>query len=110
MSMEEALKKMEEWVKKKIKSQPITSLTRSPLSSPSGWVEKRKEFEPSVKHQNEKRARRKPINVDVEPLSVSFLLKTSLWKNLDAFALVFPQLVLEEDQPIYERLGEINIF
>ena len=76
----------------------------------SEWVEKRKEFESSAIHQNKKRVRRKPIDIDVEPLYVSFSLKNSPWKNLDVFAQVFPQLMLKEDQPIYGRLGEINIF
>ena len=50
-----------------------------------------------------------PIDVDAEPLSISFPPKTSLWKDPNAFALVFPKLLLEEDQPIHERLGKISI-
>ena len=53
--------------------------------------------------------RRETINVDVEPTSVSFPSKISLWKNPDAFAAMFPQLVLEADRPVYERLGEVGI-
>ena len=45
----------------------------------------------------------------VEPISINLPPKTSLWKNLGVFTPVCSQLVLEEDQPIYERLGEINI-
>ena len=47
--------------------------------------------------------------MDVESISVIFLPKTSLWKNCNVFALVLPQLVFEEDQPIYEKLEEIDI-
>ena len=47
--------------------------------------------------------------MDVEPISVSFPSKTSLWKNPDAFASVFPQLILEADRPAYETLGEVGV-
>ena len=57
----------------------------------------------------EERVIREPIDVDVELVFVCFPPKTSLWKNPEAFAPVFSQLVLEEDQPIYESLREISI-
>ena len=47
--------------------------------------------------------------MDVEPISVSFPPKTLLWKNPKAFASVLPQLVFEEDQLVYEKVGEIVI-
>ena len=47
MSMEEALKHMEEHAKKKKKIKPSSVLAASPLSSPSGCGEKRREPEPS---------------------------------------------------------------
>ena len=100
---------MDEWAKKKRKPQPGTSSVVSHLSSLSRQVEKGKESELSTGHQKEKRARRESIDVDIGPLSVIFPPKTSLWKNPCAFTPVFPQFVLEEDQPIYERLGEISI-
>ena len=61
-----------------------------------------------MEHQKEKRARG-IIEVDVDSVSVNFPLGTSLWKNPKAFALVFPQLVLEEDQPVYEKVGMIGV-
>ena len=100
---------MEERAKKKRKPRPTTSLVGFPLSSPFERAEKRKEPKPSAGQQKEKRARREPIDVDAEPLSISLPPKTSLWKNPDALTPVFPKLVLEEDQPVYERLGEISI-
>ena len=39
----------------------------------------------------------------------NFSPTTSLWKNPNAFTLVFPQLVFEEDQPVYEKLEEIGV-
>ena len=47
--------------------------------------------------------------MDVVPLSIALPTKTSLWKNPSAFTSICSQLVLEEDQPHYEKLGESNI-
>ena len=64
---------------------------------------------PSEGRHKEKRSRRETIDVNIEPNSVSFPSKISLWKNPDAFASVFPQLVLEANRPVYEKLGEVGI-
>ena len=53
--------------------------------------------------------RSEPIDVDTEPFSINLPSKNLLWKNPSAFNFVCSQLVLEADQPIYERLGECNI-
>ena len=108
MSTEEALKKMQERAKKRKTPQGATT-SGSPLSSPPKRAEKRKEIGPSEGRHKEKRSRRETIDIDVEPTPVSFPSKISLWKNPDAFASVFPQLVLEADQPVYEKLGEVGI-
>ena len=47
--------------------------------------------------------------MDAEPITINLPPKTSLWKNLSAFASVCSQLVLENDQPIYERFRESDI-
>ena len=70
---------------------------------------KRKGIEPSEGRQKEKRARRDTIDVDLEPIFIGFLPKTSLWKNPDVFAPVLSQLVYEADQPVYEKLGQTGI-
>ena len=108
MSTEDALKKMHERAKKRKAHQTAMTLG-SPLSSPLARTEKKKEVGPTKGRQREKRSRRETIDVDVEPTSVNFPSKTSLWKNPDAFATMLPQLVLEADQPVYERLGEVRI-
>ena len=107
VSTEEALKKMEDRAKKKKKSQPTTS-AGSPFSRPPRRTEKRKETNPIVGQQKEKRIREK-IDIDVESISIDFLPKTSLWKNPKAFASVLPHLVFEEDKPIYEKVREIGV-
>ena len=58
---------------------------------------------PIAEQQKEKRIR-ETIDIDVEPISINIPPKTSLWKNPKAFALVFSQLVFEEDKPIYEKV------
>ena len=65
VSIEEALKWMEEWAKKKIMPRPTSSSAGSPLCSLPRRAEKEKETEPSVGHQKEKRARRETIDVKV---------------------------------------------
>ena len=96
-------------MKKKKTPQAATSSTGSPLSSPFGRGEKRKEVGLSEGRSKDKRARRKTIDLDVEPIFVGFPPKTSLWKNPDAFASIFPQLILEADRPVYEKLGEVGV-
>ena len=54
VSMDEALKKIEERAKKNKKPQPTSSAV-SPLSSPSRQSEKRKEIGPSEGHHSSKR-------------------------------------------------------
>ena len=89
VSTEEALKKMHERAKKK-KTHPVAATTGSPLSSPPRRAEKRKDVGPSEGQSKEKQLRRETIDVDAEPIAVSLPSKTSLWKNPDAFASVFP--------------------
>ena len=108
VSTEEALKKMQERAKKR-KTPPAAAASSSPLSRSPKRTEKRKEVGPGEGRTKEKRLRRETIDVDVEPTSVSFPAKTSLWKNPDAFASVFPQLILEADRPVYENLGEVGV-
>ena len=108
VSTKDALNKMHERAKKR--KAPQTKMTLgSPLSSPPTRTEKRKDVGPSEGRQREKWSRRETIDVDVEPTFVNFLSKTSLWKNPDAFTAVLPQLVLEADRPVYERLSEVGI-
>ena len=52
---------------------------------------------------------REIIDIDVELISINIPPKTSLWKNPKAFASVFPQLVFEEDKPIYEKVREVGV-
>ena len=108
VSTEKALKKMHERAKKK-KAPPAAAVSGSPLSSPPKRAKKRKDVGPSEGRSKEKRLRRETIDVDVEPTSVSFPSKTSLWRNPDAFASVFPQLILEPNRPVYEKLGEVGV-
>ena len=108
VSTEEALKRMQERAKKK-KTQPTVAISSSPLSSPPKRAENRKYAGPSEGWSKEKQLKRETINVDVEPTSVSFPSKTSLWKSPDAFASVFPQLILDADRPVYENLGNVGV-
>ena len=108
VSTEEALKKMQERAKKRKAPQAATA-SSSPLSSPPRRAEKRNDAGPSEGRNKEKRLRRETIDVDVEPTPVSLPSKVSLWKDPDAFASVFPQLILEADRPVYEKLGEVGV-
>ena len=91
----------------KKKSQP-TTFVGLPLSSPPRHTEKRKENNPIVEQQKKKRMR-ETIDIDIEPISIDCPPKALLWKNPKAFALGLPQLVFEEDKPIYEKVGEIGV-
>ena len=106
VSTEEALKKMHERAKKK-KTPSAAAASSSPLSRSPRRTEKRKDVGPS-EGRKEKRLR-ETIDVDVEPTPVSLPSKVSLWKDPDAFASVFPQLILEADRPVYEKLGEVGV-
>ena len=107
VSIEEAIKRIKDRAKKKKRPQPTTS-AGSPLSSPPRRAEKRKEVGPIAEQQKEKRIR-ETIDIDVEPISINIPPKTSLWKNPKYFAPVCPQLVFEEDKPIYEKVGEVGV-
>ena len=108
VSTEEALKKMHERAKKK-KTPSAAAASSSPLSRSPRRTEKRKDVGPSEGRIKEKRLRRETIDVDVEPTPVSLPSRASLWKDPDAFASVFPQLILEADRPVYEKLGEVGV-
>ena len=47
--------------------------------------------------------------MDVELIYVKFHPKPSFCSDPYAFAPVFPQLVFEDDQAIYEWLGDISV-
>ncbi len=78
VSMEEALKKMEEQAKKKRKPHPATHFAGSPLASPSRRAESSKELESGAGQPKGKKTRREPIDVDIKPLSINLPPHSSL--------------------------------
>ena len=89
-----------------MKTRLAATNVESTVSGAGGRAEPTKERKVSANQSKEKRQRVELVDVDVEPHMISLPSRASLWKNPSVFAPLCSQLVLEEDQPIYEQFGE----
>ena len=111
VTAEEALKFMEDRVKRKKKTKFTFVSTAFPLLSLSRQGEKRKDpkTDPIPTKGSQRQRKESRIAEGAEAISIQFPPNRSIRSDPKAFTQVFPQLVFENDLTDFKKLGEISI-